>query len=68
MNQRRRAEVVVVECYGEQRVYRSRKVAMDFFLEAMMNSDGAEHERYETIYFQLAQGKTDVSDRIDWRG
>lgn len=40
---------------------------MAFFLDCMMNSEGAEHERYESIYFQLSQGKTEVSDQINWR-
>ncbi len=65
---RNRTNTIVVECYGSKQTFSSRKKAMDYFLEGMMCSEGSEHERYETIYFQLARGLNNVSDTVDYRG
>lgn len=64
---RQKSTIITAECYGIKKTFRSKKAAMAFFLDCMMNSEGAEHERYESIYFQLSQGKTEVSDQINWR-
>lgn len=53
MNRKRKVTTV---CYGQKRVWDSREEAKDFFLEAMMNSDGSEHDRYSSIYIQLQNG------------
>ena len=66
MARRKKVDLVVVTCYGKQDIM-ERSVAMAFFLNCMMHSEGCEHERYETIYFQLASGVKEASDQIDWR-
>ena len=40
---------VTTKCYGEVKVWNDREEAQAYFLEAMMNSDGAEHDRYSGI-------------------
>lgn len=60
-------DIVNVTCYGK-RTSLPRAKAIEDYLFAMSCSWGAEHERYETIFFQLLAGRTDVSDQIDWRG
>ena len=47
---------VTTKCYGEITKWDEREQAKDFFLEAMMNSDGAEYERYSAVYIQLVNG------------
>lgn len=47
---------VTTKCYGEVKKWDDREEAKDFFLEAMMNSDGSEHDRYSSIYMQLQNG------------
>ena len=49
-------------CYGEERVWESRKAAMDFFFEAMMGSDGSEKQRYTNVYTKLLMGWEVCSD------
>lgn len=61
------ADLVIVTCYGQKETL-TRKAAMAKYLECMACSEGAEHERYETIFFQLMAGRCRVSDQIDWRG
>lgn len=51
----RKREVTTV-CCGQKRVWNDREDAKTFFLEAMMNSDGAEYDRYSGIYIQLLHG------------
>lgn len=51
-----RKKKVKTKCYGETKVWNNREEAQEYFLEAMMNSDGAEHDRYECIYIQLIHG------------
>lgn len=53
---------VTTVCYGEKQVWISRKDAMDFFLDGMMNSEGSEAERYTRIYTQLCEGSTFATD------
>lgn len=43
-----------------------RKDALAFYLEAMMNSEGSEQDRYTTIYCQLKEGQKVCSDEEDW--
>ena len=47
---------VTIKCHGIERVWSDREEAMVFYLEAMMNSDGAEHDRYSSIVIQLQNG------------
>ena len=51
-----KTQSVTTKCYGEVKKWDNREEAKDFFLEAMMNSDGSEHDRYSSIYIQLMNG------------
>ena len=57
---------VVCKVYGTEKEFKSRKEAMRFFLEGMMCSEGAERERYTSIYCQLEEGKTYCTDEESW--
>ena len=48
--------MVTTICYEQERKWDSRQEAVKFFLEAMENSEGAEHERYANIYLKLIFG------------
>lgn len=56
---------VKTECFGEVREWDSREEAKDFFLEAMMNSEGEEYDRYSGIYIQLQNGLSYCTDEED---
>lgn len=56
-------ETVYVECYNMQDKM-TRRAALEKYYEGMKCSEGAEHERYETIFFQLLEGYTECSDQI----
>ena len=56
---------VTTVCYGEKQVWDSRKEAADFFLQAIAGSEGAECERYSTIYARLVSGLEVCSDDTD---
>ncbi len=56
---------VTTICYGEKKVWDSRKDAADFFLQAIAGSEGAECERYTTIYTKLVSGLEVCSDEAD---
>lgn len=45
----RKLSTVKTICYGKEDVWDSREQAEQFFLQAMMDSDGSERERYTTI-------------------
>lgn len=47
---------ITTVCYGEVREWDERAEARNHFLEAMMNSDGAERERYSNVYFKIIRG------------
>jgi len=53
---------VTTVCYGETRIWDSRKEAMDFFLEGMVNCEGSEADRYARIYGQLKDGSDFATD------
>ena len=59
MNRKRKATTV---CNGQKRVWDSREDAKSHFLEAMMNSDGEEYDRYSGIYIQLQNGLSYCTD------
>ena len=62
MNPKR--EVTTV-CYGKKQKWEDREEASAYFLEAMMSSDGAEHDRYSGIYLQLQNGLDYCTDEED---
>ena len=47
---------VITVCYGEEQVWDSREEAKEFFLEAMMASEGSEQQRYVNIFTELSLG------------
>ena len=49
---------VTTVCYGKVQEWDDRSEARNFFLNAMMNSEGAERERYANIYFGIVRGQT----------
>lgn len=57
-------------CYGQERTFKSRKAAIDFYAEAMFNTEGAESERYRIILGKLYRGEQRCSDEEDmsWGG
>jgi hypothetical protein len=56
-------------CYGQEQTFRSRKAAIDFYAEAMFNTEGAESYRYKTILGKLYRGEDVCSDEeISWAG
>ena len=57
---------VTTVCYGEKKVWDSRKEAADFFLQAIAGTEGAECERYTTIYTKLVSGLEVCSDDADY--
>ena len=52
---------VEITCYGVTRTWK-KKEALQAYLEFMATSEGAERDRYVTIYLQLMEGKTQCSD------
>lgn len=54
-------DIVNVTCYNETKK-QVRKDALAFYFDCMMNSEGAERERYVNIYQQLMMGYTDCYD------
>lgn len=61
----RKLETVKTICYGKEDVWDSRKEAADFFLRAIVASEGSECERYTKIYTELLMGKTVCTDEED---
>ncbi len=47
---------ITTVCYEEVREWDERTEARSYFLEAMMNSDGAERERYSNVYLKIIRG------------
>ena len=56
---------VTTVCYGEEKVWDSRKEAKDYFLEGLKATEGGERERYATIYTKLILGKNYCTDDLD---
>lgn len=48
--------------YGKAQEWDDRSDARNFFLNAMMNSEGAERERYANIYFGIVRGQGYCTD------
>ena len=55
-------DTVTTICCGEKKMWDSRKEAADYFLQAIAGSEGAECERYTTIYAKLVSGEKICSD------
>ena len=53
---------VTTVCYGKVQEWEDRSEARNFFLNAMMNSEGAERERYANIYFGIVRGRDCCTD------
>lgn len=58
----RKLSTVKTICYGKEDVWDSREEAEQFFLRAMMGSDGSERDRYTNIYTKLKMGFAVCSD------
>ena len=54
---------VICTCYGENYIFNNIQDAMEFFLDCMAHSEGAEQNRYTRIFLQLSAGNTICSDR-----
>ena len=59
-------EKVTVTCYRQTEVM-IRRDAIEYYFQGMCCSEGSEHERYETIFFQLMMGAMTASDETDFR-
>lgn len=58
----KKTDAVKVRVYGKWKKFKSREEAMNFFMEGMIACDGAERDRYLSIYFQLRDGATVATD------
>ena len=56
---------VTTVCYGKVQERDDRSEARKFFLEAMMNTEGAERERYANVYFVIIGGLDFCTDSDD---
>lgn len=54
--------VVTTVCYGKEEQWDDRAEAARSFLNAMMNSEGSERERYSNVYFEIIQGLNCCTD------
>ena len=54
-------------CYDNEEIWGDRKEAIDFYLECMSFSDGAERERYSAILEQLMTGNTYCTNEYYWK-
>lgn len=61
-NSNNSTNVIKTICYGRVKEWKSREEAEKFFIECLLHSEGAEHERYLTILSKLKQGLTICSD------
>ena len=55
---------VVVVCYNQAEVWKSREMAAAYYLEAMCACEGAEKERYTDVLLDLMAGKTVCHDKV----
>ena len=56
-------EKVTTTCYNKTET-KTRREALEKYYNFMKHSEGSEHERYETIFFQLLEGYIECSDEI----
>ena len=57
------SDKVVTICYNQREEWNDRQEAIKFFRDAMMNSEGSEHERYFKIWSELESVLGEVSCR-----
>ena len=57
-----------ITCYGETKEYpeSKRKKMEDFYLDGMLSCDGSESERYQNIYFGIANGSKNCTDLMNF--
>ena len=67
LTKKQMAEQVTVTCYRQTETM-TRKEAIDFYREGMMSCDPGSSEcgRYTSIFFQLMEGLTEVTDEIEY--
>lgn len=53
---------ITTVCYGKEDTWATKEAAEQFFLQAMMGSDGSERDRYTNIYIKLQMGMTCCTD------
>ena len=58
-------DAVITICYGKREEWKTRREAKEFYLQAMMGSEGSENQRYTTIYQKLSIGMKECSDEVD---
>lgn len=56
-------ELVKVTCYRKTETMTRRQAIKEFY-EGMMCCEGSEGERYTTIYWQLMEGRKNVTDEL----
>lgn len=61
----KKLDPVTVITYGQKQIWDSRAEAIAFYLEGMMNCEGAERDRYTNIYLALISGASVCSDEPD---
>ena len=61
----KKLDTVTVITYGQKQIWDSRAEAIAFYLEGMMNCEGAERDRYTNIYLALISGASVCSDTSD---
>lgn len=61
----KKLDSVTVITYGQKQIWDSRAEAIDFYLEGMMNCEGAERDRYTNIHLALISGASFCSDEPD---
>lgn len=54
----------VVVCYNQAEVWKSRKEATDFYLEAMYACEGCERERYTNVMLDLMANRAVAYDGV----
>lgn len=54
---------VITICYHERKVWESREQAKEFYVQAMVSSEGSERERYYNILCDLMLGFTVCRDK-----
>ena len=61
----KKLDPVTVITYGQKQIWDSRAEAIAFYLEGMMNCEGAERDRYTNIYLALISGEKVCKDEPD---
>lgn len=61
----RKLDTVKTVCYGKTDVWDSREEAMEFFLHGICETEGAERNRYVTVFTKLKAGMDVCSDDVD---